>query len=125
MFTVYNSHSDSKGLADNRFSVKFQGKHFRGCLGLGYWIRWDQYIFDIRMLRAYLNMPKEPVEYFLNRHTKSVFEIRIKEIIDQIGCNSFYRTCTDMNKWLEKNLFEERKKLIASANGEEVDDLPF
>lgn len=106
------------------FSVPFQGKHFRRCQGLGYWVRWGQYVLDIRELRAFLKMPEEPKEYFFENFKKSVFETRIKEITDKNGCNDFKRLCLDMNKWIEKKHFEESKQR-ALTNEEEVNDLPF
>lgn len=60
MFSKANPKMEYKVEAQRCYSVKFQGNHFRPCVGLMHWVRWGKFVLDVRPLREYLGLPKEP-----------------------------------------------------------------
>ncbi len=104
MFTVANVKTEYKEAPMKCFGVKFQGKMFNPCVGLSYWIRWGKYVFDIRLLREYLNLEPE-AEHLSSNRNKLIFEERIKQITDVVGERNFIEVNIEANK-----LFDEKQK---------------
>ncbi len=91
---------EGKETASRSFSVIFQDRHFRRCIGLSHWLRWGEFVFDVRPLREYLGLPKED-KYLYLKVDKSTFEKRIKEITDAVGERNFIMVNIETNKMIE------------------------
>lgn len=120
MFSIANCKMEPKETAfkGSKYAVKFQGRYLRPCIGLVYWIRWGEFIFDIRPVWEYLKMP----ELSIAQMSYPNFVLRMEELISAVGCNSFFRLNADVNEIIQKR----NSKIIETnrANGID-DDLPF
>lgn len=100
MFSIADPKMEYKEAAQRGYSVKFQGNHFRPCVGLVHWVRWGKFVLDIRPLREYLGLPEEPQEIYL-ANNKAAFEERIKQITDAVGERSFFSLNASVNEMIE------------------------
>ncbi len=68
--------------------IFFQGRFFRPCVGLVLWIRWGQFVIDVRPLRKYLGL-KDPVQENSKRVHIASFRENVQEITTAVGGRNF------------------------------------
>lgn len=118
---IANEIAEPKTKADTRYSFLFQDKKFNPCLRLFFWIRWGEWVFDIRDIREYQG--KEPIcDNDFKEDYCSSFRTHVAEVILFIG----NRKIESVFNEIRKELFLDECMEIVNSIGKDVqDDLPF
>lgn len=89
--------------------IFFQGRFFRPCVGLVLWIRWGQFVIDVRPLRKYLGLT-DPVQQNSTRVHIASFHENVQEITTAVGGRNFMHVIHDAIEMLKRDEDETIRK---------------